>query len=55
MEQIGPLELLVVGFDDPQVDGSVLSELVSASDSGGVLIAQDFLSPEALIALGAGA
>ncbi len=38
MEQIGPLQLLVIGFADPQLDGSILSELVSASDSGTVRI-----------------
>ncbi|VAV90127.1 hypothetical protein MNBD_ACTINO01-651 [hydrothermal vent metagenome] len=38
MEQIGPLQLLVIGFADPQLDGSILSELVSASDSGTIRI-----------------
>jgi uncharacterized membrane protein len=36
MEQIGPLQLVVVGFADPQLDGSILSELVKASDSGAI-------------------
>jgi len=32
--EIGPLQLLVVGFTDPQLDGSVLDALVDASDAG---------------------
>ena len=111
--QIGPLQLIVIGFTDPQLDGSILGSLAEASDSGhikmgamagaltaadeyeygldpeaidsvaeaipaggaamllviehtwaidfrdavrasgGILIAQDFLSPEALITYGA--
>ncbi|VAV93427.1 hypothetical protein MNBD_ACTINO01-1767 [hydrothermal vent metagenome] len=38
MEQIGPLQLLVIGFADPQLDGSILSELVAASDSGTIRV-----------------
>ncbi len=38
MEQIGPLQLLVVGFTDPKLDGSVLSELVNASETGVIRI-----------------
>lgn len=32
--EIGPLQLLVVGFTDPALDGSVLDTLVDASDAG---------------------
>ena len=31
---IGPLQLLVVGFVDPKLDGSVLGALADASDAG---------------------
>ncbi|MEN8235391.1 MAG: DUF1269 domain-containing protein [Actinomycetota bacterium] len=34
MNEIGPLQVLVVGFTDPKLDGSVLDELVAASDAG---------------------
>lgn len=32
--QIGPLQLLVVGFADPKLDGSILNSLAGASDAG---------------------
>jgi len=32
--EIGPLQLVVVGFERPTLDGSVLDSLVDASDSG---------------------
>lgn len=32
--EIGPLQLLVVGFTEPKLDGSVLDSLVDASDAG---------------------
>jgi len=35
---IGPLQLLVVGFTDPKLDGSVLGELQEASASGVIKI-----------------
>ena len=38
MEEIGPLQILVVGFTDPKLDGSVLGELQSASDSGAIKV-----------------
>jgi len=34
MDEIGPLQALVVGFTDPQLDGSILTALEAASDSG---------------------
>ena len=34
MNQIGPLQVLVVGFTDPKLDGSVLGEIVRASETG---------------------
>lgn len=34
MKQIGPLQVLVVGFTDPKLDGSVLGELAKASETG---------------------
>lgn len=36
--EIGPLQLLVVGFADPQLDGSVLGTLADASDAGHIKI-----------------
>jgi uncharacterized membrane protein len=36
--EIGPLQLLVVGFADPQLDGSVLGSLADASDAGVIKI-----------------
>ena len=36
--EIGPLQLLVVGFVDPQLDGSVLGALADASDSGAIKV-----------------
>lgn len=38
MDEIGPLQILVVGFEDPQLDGSVLSGLEAASASGAVKV-----------------
>lgn len=35
---IGPLQLLAIGFVDPQLDGSILGELAEASDSGAIRI-----------------
>ena len=32
--EIGPLQLLVVGFVDPKLDGSILDSLAEASDAG---------------------
>jgi len=36
--EIGPLQLLVIGFADPQLDGSVLGALADASDAGHIKI-----------------
>lgn len=36
--QIGPLQLIAVGFADPQLDGSILAALVDASDAGHIRI-----------------
>lgn len=36
--EIGPLQLVVVGFTDPQLDGSVLSSLAEASDAGHIKV-----------------
>ena len=38
MEEIGPLQMFVIGFTDPQLDGSILSELISASESGAIRV-----------------
>ena len=38
MPEIGPLQILAIGFNDPQLDGSVLSALADASDSGAIKI-----------------
>jgi len=35
---IGPLQLLVVGFVDPQLDGSILGALAEASASGSIRV-----------------
>lgn len=35
---IGPLQLLVVGFVDPQLDGSILAALADASESGSIRV-----------------
>ena len=35
---IGPLQLLVVGFVDPQLDGSILGALADASASGSIRV-----------------
>lgn len=32
--EIGPIQLLVVGFADPQLDGSILDSLADASEAG---------------------
>ena len=37
-EQIGPLQVLAVGFEDPNLDGSILNELQEASDAGFIRI-----------------
>ena len=34
MDEIGPLQLLVIGSEDPKLDGSVFGSLMDASDSG---------------------
>jgi uncharacterized membrane protein len=36
--QIGPLQLLVIGFADPKLDGSVIGTLAEASDAGHIKI-----------------
>ena len=36
--EIGPLQLLVVGFVDPKLDGSILDQLIAASDSGTIRV-----------------
>jgi uncharacterized membrane protein len=36
--EIGPLQLLVIGFADPALDGSILGSLVDASDAGTIKI-----------------
>ena len=36
--EIGPLQLLAIGFADPQLDGSVLGALADASDAGHIKI-----------------
>ncbi len=38
MEEIGPLQMFVIGFTDPQLDGSILSELIAASESGAIRV-----------------
>ncbi|MFV2001270.1 MAG: DUF1269 domain-containing protein [Acidimicrobiia bacterium] len=35
---IGPLQLLVIGFADPQLDGSILGALADASASGAIRV-----------------
>lgn len=35
---IGPLQVLAVGFTDPKLDGRILDELTAASDSGAIKI-----------------
>lgn len=40
--EIGPLQLLVVGFTDPKLDGSVIDALAEASDAGLIRVV-DFL------------
>ena len=34
VDEIGPLQVLVIGFEQPQLDGSILGELERASASG---------------------
>lgn len=36
--EIGPLQMLAVGFTDPQVDGSILEALIEASESGAIRV-----------------
>lgn len=36
--EIGPLQILAVGFTDPKVDGSILEALADASDSGTIRV-----------------
>jgi len=36
--EIGPLQLLVVAFGDPQLDGSILGALADASDAGTIKV-----------------
>jgi len=38
MDEIGPLQILVVGFVDPKLDGSILGELEAASASGAIKV-----------------
>ncbi len=38
MNEIGPLQILVVGFVDPKLDGSILGELEAASESGAIKV-----------------
>jgi uncharacterized membrane protein len=38
MDEIGPLQILVVGFVDPKLDGSILGELEAASESGAIKV-----------------
>ena len=38
MEEIGPLQMFVIGFTDPKLDGSILSELIAASESGAIKV-----------------
>ena len=40
--EFGPLQLLVVGFTDPQLDGRILDALKAASDAGTIRVV-DFL------------
>lgn len=35
---IGPLQVLVVGFEEPRLDGSIVEELMAASDSGAIRV-----------------
>lgn len=38
MDEIGPLQLLAIGFTDPQLDGSVLGTLEAASTAGHIRV-----------------
>lgn len=36
--QIGPIQLLTVGFTDPQLDGSIIAALEDAADAGNIRV-----------------
>jgi uncharacterized membrane protein len=38
MAEIGPLQIIAIGFADPQLDGSILESLADASDSGAIRV-----------------
>ena len=38
MDEIGPLQLLAIGFADPQLDGSILATLTDAAESGAIKV-----------------
>ena len=38
MNEIGPLQVLVIGFEEPRLDGSILGELKEASDAGAIKV-----------------
>ena len=38
VDEIGPLQVLVIGFEQPQLDGSILGELERASASGAIRV-----------------
>ena len=38
MDEIGPLQVLVIGFEEPRLDGSILGELAAASESGAIRV-----------------
>ena len=38
MDEIGPLQLLAIGFTDPQLDGSVFGTLENASTAGHISV-----------------
>jgi len=38
VEEIGPLQMFVIGFTDPKLDGTILSELIAASESGAIKV-----------------
>jgi uncharacterized membrane protein len=42
VEEFGPLQLFVIGFTDPQLDGSIVAALEDASDAGLIRVV-DFL------------
>ena len=39
--EIGPIQIIAVGFVDPKLDGSVLGALMDASDAGHIKIYLD--------------